>query len=70
MDAGLTKATATDHRPWLWVTVLLSVLYCFCFLIARLFAKFGMLWWDDVIEAMAHVSSLQRVGAALTCLNR
>jgi len=58
--AGFGKPTDSDHRAWLWVSTVLSILYTSCFLIARVFAKYGMLWWDDIILGLAYVSQFRR----------
>ncbi|KAK4907130.1 hypothetical protein LTR49_023825 [Elasticomyces elasticus] len=55
LDAGLNKTTSTDHRGWLWVTTILSIVYTISVLIARLFGKYGLLWYDDATMGLAYV---------------
>lgn len=52
LNAGFQTPTSDDHRPWLWVTTLLSLIYSFLCLAARLLAKWDMFWWDDAILGM------------------
>ncbi|KAK5731428.1 hypothetical protein LTR17_011390 [Elasticomyces elasticus] len=54
LDAGL-MTTSTDHRGWLWVTTILPVIYTIIVLIARLFGKYGLLWYDNVTMRLAYV---------------
>jgi hypothetical protein len=56
-NAGLVKPTEFDHRAWLWVAVIISMIYSLVFLLARLFAKYEMLWWDDGVSGVAYVGS-------------
>ena len=55
-DAGFSRPTADDHRGWLWVVTILSIIYSATFFGARLFGKYGMLWWDDVVLGTSYVS--------------
>ncbi|KAK4893432.1 hypothetical protein LTR49_028493, partial [Elasticomyces elasticus] len=55
LDARLNKATFTDHRGWLWVTTILSIIYNISVLIVRLFGKYGLLWYDDATMGLAYV---------------
>jgi hypothetical protein len=52
-NAGFATPTSEDHRPWLWVVTLLSLIYSFLCLAARLLAKWDMFWWDDAILGMS-----------------
>lgn len=49
---GFTTPTDIDHRPWLWVTIILSLIYSFLCLGARILAKWGLFWYDDAILGM------------------
>ncbi|KAK3616426.1 hypothetical protein LTR22_027070 [Elasticomyces elasticus] len=57
LDAGFNKTTSTDHRGWLWVTTILSIIYTISVLIARLFGKYGLLWYDDATMVLAYRAS-------------
>ncbi|KAK3613030.1 hypothetical protein LTR56_028106, partial [Elasticomyces elasticus] len=54
LDAGFNKTTSTDHRGWLWVTTILSIIYTISVLIARLFGTYGLLWYDDATMVLAY----------------
>ena len=54
-DAGLSKPTELDRRGWVWIITILSIVYSVCFLGARIFGKYGLLWWDDAVLASAYV---------------
>jgi hypothetical protein len=56
MDAGFKTTTFNDHRGWLWITTILSIVYTVSILLARLFGKYGLLWYDDAILGFAYVS--------------
>ncbi|KAK5677177.1 hypothetical protein LTS10_010366 [Elasticomyces elasticus] len=56
LDAGLNKTTSTDHRGWLWVTTILSIIYTVSVLVARLFGKYGLLWYDDATMGLAYAA--------------
>ncbi|KAK5739631.1 hypothetical protein LTR17_005115 [Elasticomyces elasticus] len=62
LDAGLNKTTSTDHRGWLWVTTILSIIYTVSVLIARLFGKYGLLWYDDATMGLAYCIAIARWG--------
>jgi hypothetical protein len=53
MNAGFQTPTSDDHRPWVWVVTLLSLIYSFLCLGARMLAKWEMFWWDDAILGMS-----------------
>lgn len=55
LDAGFNKTTSTDHRRRLWVITILSIIYTISVLIARLFGKYGLLWYDDATMGLAYV---------------
>ncbi|KAK0247528.1 hypothetical protein LTR91_022631 [Friedmanniomyces endolithicus] len=57
LDAGFNKTTSTDHRRRLWVITILSIIYTISVLIARLFGKYGLLWYDDATMGLAYRSS-------------
>ncbi|KAK5706032.1 hypothetical protein LTR97_001018 [Elasticomyces elasticus] len=62
LDAGLNKTTSTDHRGWLWVTTILSIIYTVSVLVARLFGKYGLLWYDDATMGLAYCIAIARWG--------
>ncbi|KAK5761040.1 hypothetical protein LTS12_008888 [Elasticomyces elasticus] len=62
LDAGLNKTTSTDHRGWLWVTTILSIIYNVSVLVARLFGKYGLLWYDDATMGLAYCIAIARWG--------
>ncbi|KAK5731942.1 hypothetical protein LTS12_027194, partial [Elasticomyces elasticus] len=59
-SGGFARPTTIDHRTWLWVVIILSMLYAFCFLVARVFAKWSLLWWDDALTTLAHIFAAVR----------
>ncbi|KAK5735071.1 hypothetical protein LTR17_008407 [Elasticomyces elasticus] len=68
LDAGLNKTTSTDHRGWLWVTTILSIIYTVSVLVARLFGKYGLLWYDDATMGLAYAAE-HGLGADLAAAN-
>ncbi|KAK3624957.1 hypothetical protein LTR56_020688 [Elasticomyces elasticus] len=62
LDAGLNKTTSTDHRGWLWVITILSIIYTISVLIARVFGKYGLLWYDDATMVLAYCVAIVRWG--------
>lgn len=47
--------TDTDHRPWLWVAVVISCSYSGFALFVRLFTKWGFLNIEDALIGVAYV---------------
>lgn len=54
-DAGLSRPTDQDRRGWVWIVTILSIIYSLCFLGARIFGKYGLLWFDDAVLGVAYV---------------
>ncbi|KAK3626087.1 hypothetical protein LTR22_023303 [Elasticomyces elasticus] len=69
LDAGLNKATSTDHRGWLWVITILSIIYTISVLIARLFGKYGLLWYDDATMGLAYCVAVVRWGIQMHAIS-
>ncbi|KAK5689386.1 hypothetical protein LTR17_026290 [Elasticomyces elasticus] len=69
LDAGLNKTTSTDHRGWLWVTTILSIIYTVSVLIARLFGKYGLLWYDDATMGLAYCVAIVRWGIQMHAIS-
>jgi len=59
---GFTTPTDIDHRPWLWVAIILSLIYSFLCLGARILAKWGLFWYDDAILAAAYAFAVAHWG--------
>lgn len=53
LGPGFQTPTSTDHRAWLWVCTLLSLIYSFLCYGARLMAKWDLFWYDDAILGMS-----------------
>ena len=53
---GFDTPTSVDHRAWLWVTGLLSLVYTAVALCARITSKWGLFWYDDAILTVSYVS--------------
>ncbi|KAK6417399.1 hypothetical protein LTR81_009148 [Elasticomyces elasticus] len=62
LDAGLNKTTSTDYRGWLWITIIVSIIYTVSVLVARLFGKYGLLWYDDATMGLAYCIAIARWG--------
>lgn len=55
IDHGFSPPTVDDHRAWLWTAALLSCIYSFLALSARVTSKWDMLWYDDAILGAGYV---------------
>ncbi|KAK3678855.1 hypothetical protein LTR78_001308 [Recurvomyces mirabilis] len=69
MDNGFKKATSTDHRGWLWVTVILSIIYTVSILLVRLFGKYGLLSYDDATLGLAYCIAAVRWGVQMHAIS-
>ncbi|TKA27887.1 hypothetical protein B0A54_16929 [Friedmanniomyces endolithicus] len=69
LDAGFNKTTSTDHRRRLWVITILSIIYTISVLIARLFGKYGLLWYDDATMGLAYCVAIIRWGIQMHAIS-
>lgn len=57
VDAGFNKPSTIDERGWLWFVCILAIIYSLSFYAARIFGKYGFLWWDDLVLGIGYVST-------------
>ncbi|KAK5007052.1 hypothetical protein LTR28_005736 [Elasticomyces elasticus] len=66
---GLNPVFHDSHRAWLCVAAILSLVYSFLGLGARLYGKWGLLWYDDVILAAAYVFAVAQWGTLFKAIS-
>lgn len=54
---GFETTSDIDHRSWVWVAGILSLIYSVLCLAARFTGKWGLLWFDDGILVGAYVAA-------------
>ncbi|KAK3713083.1 hypothetical protein LTR37_008768 [Vermiconidia calcicola] len=59
---GFETITTTDHRAWLWVVSILSLLYSGLVLGARVTGKWELLHYDDAVLGVAYVFAFAHYG--------
>lgn len=68
MGAGFEAPGHLDHRGWLWVAGILSIIYSLLCLSARAFAKWGLLWWDDIVLGVSYIFAFVNWGLIFASL--
>ncbi|KAK3679101.1 hypothetical protein LTR37_021447 [Vermiconidia calcicola] len=59
---GFAPTSSTDHRSWIWVSAILSLVYSCVSLVARFTAKWELLWYDDILLGAGYVFALCHYG--------
>lgn len=57
-DSPLSPVTSTDHRGWLWITVIICTIICPALLLWRGIARYRRYGLDDLAVVVSFVSQL------------
>lgn len=69
MSAGFDTPGQLDHRAWVWVAGILSLIYSLLCLAARAVGKWGLLWYDDIVLGSAYVFAIVSWGLVFSSLS-
>lgn len=68
MSAGFETPGQHDHRAWVWVAGLLSLIYSLLCLAARAVGKWGLRRYDDIVLSCAYLFAFVNWGLIFASL--